>query len=125
MIRGGYGIYYEIGNGDESNANGAEGNPPVANGPTLYNLVGYGSIQPISSPSSEPIGPGFFQAIPLHQKYPSVQQFSFGVQHEFPGRLSSAWPTSGARDATWQRSGIRTKCRWAAEPPISRRWQDR
>ncbi|HUI41275.1 MAG TPA: carboxypeptidase-like regulatory domain-containing protein [Terriglobia bacterium] len=84
-IRGGYGIYYEMGNGNETNAEGGEGNPPVSLGPTAFNLVGYSSIQPIDSPSQEPISPGGFTAIPLHQKWPSVQQFSLGIQHEFPG----------------------------------------
>jgi hypothetical protein len=84
-IRGGYGIYYEMGNGNESNAEGGEGNPPVSLAPTAVNLVGYSSIQPINSPSQEPISPGGFTAVPLHQKWPSVQQFSFGVQQEFPG----------------------------------------
>jgi hypothetical protein len=84
-IRGGYGIYYEMGNGDETNAEGGEGNPPVVLGPTAVNLVGYSAIQPINSPSQEPISPGGFTAIPLHQKWPSVQQFSLGIQHEFPG----------------------------------------
>jgi hypothetical protein len=85
VIRGGYGIYYEMGNGNESNAEGGEGNPPVSLGPTAYNLVGFSAIQPINSPSAEPISPGGFTAIPLHQKWPSVQQFSLGIQHEFPG----------------------------------------
>ncbi|MGD0222161.1 MAG: carboxypeptidase-like regulatory domain-containing protein [Terriglobia bacterium] len=84
-IRGGYGIYYEMGNGNESNAEGGEGNPPVSMTPTAVNLVGYSSIQPINSPSQEPISPGGFTAIPLYQKWPSVQQFSLGIQHEFPG----------------------------------------
>ncbi|HMD83866.1 MAG TPA: carboxypeptidase-like regulatory domain-containing protein [Terriglobia bacterium] len=83
-IRGGYGIYYEMGNGNESNAEGGEGNPPVSLGPTAFNLAGYSAIQPINSPSQEPISPGGFTAIPLHQKWPSVQQFSLGIQHEFP-----------------------------------------
>ena len=84
VIRGGYGIYYELGNGDESNANGAEGNPPVSLGPTLYNLVGYSAIQPLANPASQPIAPAFLQAMPLRQKNPSEQQFSLGVEHEFP-----------------------------------------
>jgi hypothetical protein len=51
----------------------------------LYNLAGYGDIQPISNPAGQPIPPGSFTAIPLYQKFPSVQQFSFGMQHEFLG----------------------------------------
>jgi hypothetical protein len=85
VVRGGYGIYYEMGNGNESNAEGGEGNPPVSLGPSAFNLQGYSAIQPINSPSEEPIGPGGYTAIPLHQKWPSVQQFSLGIQHEFPG----------------------------------------
>ena len=85
VIRGGYGIYYEMGNGNESNAEGGEGNAPVSLGPTAYNLNGYSAITPINSPSAEPISPGGYTAIPLHQKWPSVQQFSLGTQHEFPG----------------------------------------
>jgi hypothetical protein len=85
VVRGGYGLYYEMGNGNETNAEGGEGNPPVSLGPTLNNLVGYSAIQPISNPAGQPIPPGGFTAIPLYQKSPSVQQFSLGVQHEFPG----------------------------------------
>ncbi len=85
MIRGGYGLYFEMGNGNESNAEGGEGNPPVSLGPALYNLRGYSAIHPIPNPAGQPIPPGSFTAIPLYQKFPSVQQFSFGMQHEFPG----------------------------------------
>ncbi len=48
VIRGGYGIYYEMGNGNEAQTEGTEGNPPVSLAPNLYDLQGYDAIQPIS-----------------------------------------------------------------------------
>jgi len=78
-IRGGYGIYFESGNGNESNAEGGEGNPPVSLAPSGYNIVGYNDIVPGL------LGPGSFIGIPYQEKWGSVQQFSFGVQREFPG----------------------------------------
>jgi hypothetical protein len=86
VLRGGYGIYYEPGNGNESNTEGLEGNPPAAFSPTLYNYVGFQTIQPITtgeSLSSIPIPPEGISTIPYYQKPPSVQQYSLSVQHEF------------------------------------------
>src|SRR5690242_6028310 len=34
VIQGGYGVYYAMGNGNESNTEGTEGNPPVSLAPT-------------------------------------------------------------------------------------------
>ncbi len=79
VIRGGYGVYYEMGNGNEAQTEGAEGNPPVALGSSGFNINGYTNIQPGA------IGPGHMTALPYHQKWGSEQQFSLGVQHEFPG----------------------------------------
>src|SRR5215467_5156296 len=46
VVRGGYGIYYEIGNGQESNTEASQGNPPVSLAPTVYNVTGYQDIVP-------------------------------------------------------------------------------
>jgi hypothetical protein len=86
VVRGGYGIYFEPGNGNEANTEGLEGNPPAAFAPTVYNFTGFSSIQPIApgqSLASIPIPPEGMSTIPYYQKPPSVQQYSFSVQHEF------------------------------------------
>jgi hypothetical protein len=79
VIRGGYGIYYEMGNGNESNTEGISGNPPVALSPNGYNIAGYENIVPGA------LGPVYIATLPRRQKWGSVQQFSLGIQHEFPG----------------------------------------
>jgi hypothetical protein len=78
-IRGGYGIYFENGNGNESNTEGGEGNPPVSLSPSGYNIVGYSGIV------AGALGPTGFVGIPYQEKWGSVQQFNLGVEHEFPG----------------------------------------
>ncbi len=78
-IRGGYGIYFEPGNGNESNIEGLEGNPPFTLAPSGYNIVGYSNVLPGS------YGPPGMSAIPFYQKPPSSQQFNLDVQHEFGG----------------------------------------
>ncbi len=79
VIRGGYGVYYEMGNGNEAQTEGGEGNPPVTLSPFAFNVNGYSHIVPGA------IGPTGFTPIPYRQKWGSVQQFSFGIQHEFSG----------------------------------------
>jgi hypothetical protein len=87
-IRGGYGIYYESGNGNEAQTEGGEGNPPSTPAPYAYNLystapgAGYGVVAPsgLLVPS-----PPTYTSIPYSEPWPSVQQFSLTVEHEFPG----------------------------------------
>lgn len=85
VIRGGFGLYFEPGNGNESNTEGLEGDPPAAFAPTVYNFVGFQTLQPIaggSGLSAIPIPPEGISTIPYYQKPPSVQQYSLSVQHE-------------------------------------------
>jgi hypothetical protein len=78
VIRGGYGISYDVSNGNEQ-ASGFFGNPPSVASPFGFNIDGYDKIV------SGPISPTSMNNVPLQAKWPSVQQFSLGVQHEFPG----------------------------------------
>ncbi len=79
VIRGGYGVYYDIGSGSDAGALASEGNPPVALNSSGFNIVGYQNISPGA------LGPGFFLAIPLNQKWPQIQQYSLSIGRELPG----------------------------------------
>ena len=78
-IRGGYGVFYEPGNGNESNTEGGEGNPPASLSPSGFNIIGFDNIVPGA------VGPTGYTSIPLHEKWGAVQQFSLSVEHQFPG----------------------------------------
>jgi hypothetical protein len=79
-IRGGFGIYYEPGNGNNANVIGGEGNPPTTLGPTGFYLPSYYSL------TVGLYGPtGAMRAIPYHQKNPAISQYNLNVQHEFRG----------------------------------------
>jgi len=80
-IRGGYGIYYEPGNGNDANVIGLEGNAPTTLGPTRYNIDGYN----FSSGGFAGVSPASIQSIPYYQKNPAVGQYNLNVQHEFRG----------------------------------------
>jgi hypothetical protein len=77
VIRGGYGIFFEMGNGNEAQSEGGEGNPPAALGLTSSNLIGYGSIVPGNYPTAG------YTNWPYSEGWPYQQQFSFGIQHQF------------------------------------------
>jgi hypothetical protein len=77
VVRGGYGIFFESGNGNEAQAEGGEGNPPASLGLSAYNLLGYESIVPGNYPTAG------YTNWPYSQGWPYQQQFSFGMQHQF------------------------------------------
>jgi hypothetical protein len=103
-IRGGYGVFFEHGTGNEANTGSLEASAPVVlsmtqplpvNYPCIGN-VGYGPAFNASSnpctlnPSdpAPPVGSVFpidVTGIPTQATWPYAQQWSFGVQRELPG----------------------------------------
>jgi hypothetical protein len=67
-----------VGNGNEGNPSWF-GTPPGSAFPTAYYVTGYNNIIPGPLPATGAI------TVPYYQKWPSVQHFSLGVEHEFPG----------------------------------------
>lgn len=77
-IRGGYALNWDSSNPLHAGA-GFNGNPPTAANLSSFNVVGYNSIIP------GPLGTVGFSDIPTERKWPEVDQYSLGIQHEFPG----------------------------------------
>ncbi|MGA7573296.1 MAG: TonB-dependent receptor [Terriglobales bacterium] len=100
-IRGGYGIFFEHGTGNEANTGSLEASAPVVLSmtqqlPVSYSCignVGYGSaFDPANSACSSSVGgsapasasvfPLDVTSIPTHAVWPYAQQWSFGIQRE-------------------------------------------
>jgi hypothetical protein len=79
-IRGGYGLYFESGNGNEAQTEGGEGNAPSAPGVGVNNVLGYNNIAPSGLLVPAPVG---FTAIPYSEGWPNVQQYSLSIEHQF------------------------------------------
>jgi carboxypeptidase family protein/TonB-dependent receptor-like protein len=77
VIRGGYALTWDSGNPLQNGA-GFNGNPPTATNLFGYNIVGYENVAP------GPLGPASFSNVNL-AKWQEIQQFNFGVQHQFRG----------------------------------------
>jgi Carboxypeptidase regulatory-like domain/TonB-dependent Receptor Plug Domain len=78
-LRGGYGIFFEHTNGNESNSEALEGSAPVVQTPNQFNLSAYNQIggAGLQFPLS-------LLAIPTHAVWPYVQQFNLAAQGELP-----------------------------------------
>jgi hypothetical protein len=78
-IRGGYGIFFEHTNGNESNSEVLEGTAPVVLTPTKYNFHHYDNAggAGVQFPLS-------MIAIPTHATWPYVQQFNLAIQAQLP-----------------------------------------
>jgi hypothetical protein len=83
-IRGGYGIFFEHMNGNESNAELLQQSAsPLAPNGTVTNIVGYNNVaQPLGPPS--PLTPF---SIPNRITWPYMQQWNLGVEHQLPGSV--------------------------------------
>lgn len=79
-VRGGYGIFFDHSNGNESNAEGLEGTPPLAKTSTQPNISGYANIG--GSGSTQLVYPLSPIAIGTKALWPYVQQWNLGVQQQ-------------------------------------------
>ena len=78
-VRGGYGIFFEHGNGNEANSESLENSPPLAYAAQQYDISGYSNIGTGTAGAQLPLG---VSAIPTKAQWPYVQQWHFDIQHE-------------------------------------------
>lgn len=78
-LRGGYGIFYEHGNGNEGNTNSLENSPPLAYTSTQNNIVGYPNIGSGTTAAQFPLS---VIAAPTSELWPNVQQWHLDWQQE-------------------------------------------
>jgi hypothetical protein len=81
-VRGGYGIFMEHTNGNESNTESLEGTPPVVMDPQEFNFTGFNNVggAGLEFPLS-------VMAIPTKAVWPYVQQYNLSVQAELPSHV--------------------------------------
>lgn len=79
VIRGGYGIFYHW---DNSNVENLRNNPPFTSSVSIFNTS-------LSNPAGGTARsfPANLQAFDANYLYPSVQQWSFGVQRQLPSQM--------------------------------------
>jgi Carboxypeptidase regulatory-like domain len=81
-IRGGYGIFFEHGNGNEQNVEALEATAPLVLNPSQPNIIGYTNIGGGGGTVlAFPLG---FNAISTSPGWPYMQQWNLNVQHELP-----------------------------------------
>jgi hypothetical protein len=101
-IRGGYGVFFEHGTGQESNTGSLEGSAPVVEGmrqdyPGNYTDIG---APPFLGAVGSTAGAAFplnVTSIQAKTPFPYVQQWSFGVQQELPGHFISSVSYVGSK----------------------------
>jgi carboxypeptidase family protein len=86
-IRGGYGMFYEHGNGNEANTESLENSPPLAYAAQQYDIVGYPNIGTGTAANQLPLG---VTAIPTKAQWPYMQQWHLDIQREIaPSTVAS------------------------------------
>ncbi|HEY6253062.1 MAG TPA: carboxypeptidase regulatory-like domain-containing protein [Candidatus Angelobacter sp.] len=77
-IRGGYGIFFEHTNGNESNTESLEGSAPAVQVPVQSNIIGYNNI----GGGGSSLFPLNVISLPNKINWPYIQQWHFDIQHE-------------------------------------------
>jgi len=103
-IRGGYGIFFEHGNGNEANVEALEATPPLVLIPTQTNIAGGVGTCPSGQTGYTCIGgagaPAFplgFNVIDTRGVWPYVQQWNLNVQHELPQHIVASVAYVGSK----------------------------
>lgn len=105
-IRGGYGIFFEHGTGDEANTGSLEGSAPLVLNMTQPFPAGYaciGNFGSDCSPSINPVttAPGAFPinvtSLPINTLYSYSQQWSLGAQRELPKSMLVSFAYVGSK----------------------------
>jgi len=76
-IRGGYGIFFEHTNGNESNTEALESAPPLVQVPTQFNVSGYNNIG-----GTGLLFPLNVVSVPSKAIWPYMQQWHLDIQHD-------------------------------------------
>jgi hypothetical protein len=101
-IRGGYGVFFEHTNGNESNTESLEGSAPLVQNSSVFNIPSYTGI---SSGGVAPSGPLNVFSLPTKAIWPYIQQWNFSVQRELPSHtlVTAAYAGSKGTHLTDQR----------------------
>ena len=84
-FRGGYGMFFEHGNGNEQNVEALEATAPLVLNPSQPNIIGYTSIGGGGGAvEAFPLG---FNSIATKAAWPYVQQWNIDVEHELPQHI--------------------------------------
>jgi len=97
-IRGGYGIFYEHGAGNEANTGSLEANAPLVLNMIQYFPYSYNCIGGVGNGCA--VGQAFplnVTSIPTKAVWPYVQQWNLSVQRELPGAMVAALAYVGSK----------------------------
>lgn len=98
-LRGGYGVFFEHGTGDEANTGSLEASAPIVLDMTAYSPAGWGAIgRNVAYPLN-------VTSIPKKAVWPYVQQWSVSIERELPGKtlLTTAYVGSRGNHLTAER----------------------